>query len=191
MTQGPERLRFTGRIVTYEDGRIEAVSDFEIVNRPVTVEDMRQFCEATGYVTSAERKGSLDTFRNNAYLRVVEPEFWGQHLADFLSHDDAAAFCAWSGYRLPTEGEFMVAALVDDAVHDDWMDDDEDVVDDWIASGRIADLATSIITDTRVGNRVVVRSGPHHVKQPGWEEDRERSLVEADDPAGTIVRVVK
>jgi hypothetical protein len=60
--------------------------------------------------------------------------------ADFLSHDDAAAFCAWTGYRLPRERDYMVAALVDDAVHDDWMDD-EDVLDDWIASARIADLA--------------------------------------------------
>ena len=57
----PQRICFERRKVTFEDDRFEEVAAFEIVNNPVTVEEMKIFCEATGYVTSAERQQQDDT----------------------------------------------------------------------------------------------------------------------------------
>ncbi len=113
---------------------------------PVTNALFEIFIEQTGYVTTAERKGvgtvyhsrfkkqgGTVTWRKQAGSSIVKGACWYQplgpgstlygkrnHPVVQISVDDAFAYAAWIGRRLPTEAEWEAAARTDMALKYPW-----------------------------------------------------------------------
>ena len=110
---------------------------FRIAASPVTTDEFAAFVEDTGHVTSAERFGASFVFGGllpddfpptravaaAPWWREVPGADWrrpegphsdldgrSDHPVVHVSHDDALAYAAWSGTRLPTEAEWECAA---------------------------------------------------------------------------------
>ena len=81
-----------------------AVKPFCIDKYPVTNEQFKKFLAATGY-HPADDHNFLKDWSGGAY-----PEGWGNKPVTWISLEDARAYAAWAGKRLPHEWEWQYAA---------------------------------------------------------------------------------
>jgi formylglycine-generating enzyme required for sulfatase activity len=80
------------------------ISSFYIDKYPVTNAEFRKFLEATHYRPHDDHN-FLKDWKNGSY-----PEGWGNKPVTWVSLEDARAYCAWAGKRLPHEWEWQYAA---------------------------------------------------------------------------------
>ena len=91
-----------------------AVGAFSMSRYPVTNGDWQRFVDAGGPVPAfwVERDGEY--FLRGVFEELPLPRSWPV----YVSHDQAAAYAAWAGMRLPTEAEFHRAAYGAPQGHD-------------------------------------------------------------------------
>ncbi len=135
------------------EGPVHQVEVDAFLMSPTTVTnaEFASFIESTGYVTEAERFGWSFVFagflpdsfpptrgvQNAPWWRQVHGATWnhpegpgttidkrGDHPVVHVSWNDAQAYCAWSGTRLPTEAEWEYAARGGSTGSPFWWGDD-------------------------------------------------------------------
>lgn len=116
-----------------ERRRDVSLTPFALDESEVSVAQFDAFHEATGYVTTAERKGSvigifsggLESFQGYTWRN---PAGAGTEAKDDepvvnVSFEDAEAYCAWADKRLPTAAEWEYTARGADRRRFPWGDD--------------------------------------------------------------------
>jgi sulfatase modifying factor 1 len=99
---------------------MQSIDGFLIDRTEVTVGQLSKFIEATGYVTSAEKRGGGLVYGagweqktgwvwSASYGIPAKPNEPAVH----VTFNDAAAYCAWAGKRLPKDEEWEKAAYTE------------------------------------------------------------------------------
>jgi iron(II)-dependent oxidoreductase len=86
-----------------------AIASFWIDKYPVTNAEFKQFLDATTYQPK-DPYNFLKDWKDGSF-----PSGWGNKPVTWVSMDDARAYAAWAGKRLPHEWEWQYAAQGDDA----------------------------------------------------------------------------
>ncbi|MFF7307741.1 SUMF1/EgtB/PvdO family nonheme iron enzyme [Streptomyces sp. NPDC008137] len=209
---GTNELRDDGKPRSAAPEHQVDLAEFRIAKSPVTVREFRQFVEATGYVTTAERSGKSWVWIGDPAVIVPDQDYlWKEidgaswrtprgadstlegkddHPVTHVSYFDCVAYCDWSGTRLPNEAEWEKVARGTDGRLYPWGDEEPTGehcnhsmgVGDTTPVGAFPKAAGPYGVDDIVGNVWEVMSNGFH-RYP-FDESKPRRVIKTR--AGTI-----
>ena len=107
-------------IVVPAKADMQTIDSFAIDQTEVSIAQFQRFAEVTGFVSQAERSGGGEVYGWGweqkpgwTWQRPFGVESDPRLPAVHLTFDEATAYCAWRGARLPTEIEWRQAAYVE------------------------------------------------------------------------------
>jgi len=153
-------LQIPAKRVEFEDGRVTTVGSFSIAKKSVTVGEFEEFVRSTGYITIAEQQRSAETFRDHCGFSGLAPALRAEIPAQFVAPVDARAFCEHAGCRLPTEAEWLAAAILEEGERELTTSEEFDLLTA-PAPTNLIEVCGWDITSTNVGDDILVaRNGP-------------------------------
>lgn len=173
--KAPSSARFIeipARKIKLEDGTVHSVGRFTIARTVVTIDEFRKFAGETGYLTTAELDHYFENYQNNQTISGLSSQVAGKAAAVYLSYRDATAFCQTGGYRLPTEKEWLAAAIKNWKVRDVGVDEEFDLrlkatPRDLIETGNRCEWTAD---KTETGDSIV-RCGPTRFLNRNWNTE--------------------
>lgn len=107
-------------LATPARAEMQPIAGFSIDRTEVTIQAYKTFAAATGYITAAEKQGGGMVYGRG--WERMQGWVWSAPFgtparpdepAVHVTFDDAAAYCAWAGKRLPTDREWLLAAFTE------------------------------------------------------------------------------
>jgi hypothetical protein len=155
--------------IRLEDDRRVTVESFRIAQYPVSIAQVSRFVAETGYVTVAEQRHDEFHFRHHPGISIVPREKRTQLPAEWVCYLDAIAYCKWARVRLPTEEEWVAAAVLDETIYADREQEirryDELSESPMALKQKSSREITSTLADS---SHVILREGPGYI----WRSDR-------------------
>jgi len=168
---GPEFLQILPKQVEFENSKRLEVKAFLIARHPVTISEFEKFVQDTGFVTLAEHQASSETFREHCGLSGLAASIRLDAPVQFVTLADAQAFCNYARCRLPTEAEWLAAAVIESGERP--LNPLEELR---MLTGpppaNLMEVNNWDLTATSPGNGVVVaRRGPVRFLKEGWRQE--------------------
>lgn len=175
-------IKIPEKIIYTETKTDIKVPSFEISKYSITVGQYRRFAEETGYKTTNEQAEYYLTYYANDLLIALSKKKRETASATCLSYNDAIEYCKWAKVRLPSDHEWLSAAVLDWKKEYKYSEISEEMVQKYALKSAALHGSAHEWTSEYIArsDRAYVREGPGYLLEKGWKRRRERKKYPAD-----------